>query len=203
MRSAMRPVGAHRRFIEHLKRFATPDQMGGLSSRLPPRPQPHGPPPLGGRFRQAFTLGLSTVQRGPPSGGGPGWPRPGHSACGRAPRPARAFASPFNPAADNHSPCMTAFPQSSPPGPEPLRFPETFRRRVSGPRKRSSHPTPPRPKASAADVRPSSAQQCPVSGAANANAARGFACPDLLVVCTGVRTPCMQVPGPYPRRIRD
>ena len=55
---------------------------------------------------------------------------------------------------------MTAFPQSSPPGPEPFRFPETIRRCVSGPRKRSSYPTIHRP-TPAADLRPSSVRPWP------------------------------------------
>ena len=83
---------------------------------------------------------------------------------------------------------MTALSQSSPPGaePEPFRSPETIPRDVSGHRKRSSNPTvrrlepasgvdllpprlSPRPEASPADVRPSSARLWPVSGAAIAD----------------------------------
>ena len=117
-------------------------------------------PWCGGKRRSATTLfGKGTSEARPRFLLGPGLEEIVKSGIHlRCPR---AFASPFNPAADYHSRCMTAFPQSSPPGPEPFRSPEPIRRCVSGPRKRSSHPKIRRPETSAADVRPSSVRKWP------------------------------------------
>ena len=92
------------------------------------------------------------------------------------------FTSPSIPSADILLPSMTAIPQSSPPGPERFRSPETIGRCASGHRKNS------RPAASHADVRSSSSRPWLGPGIAFFDAARVFTCPDSLVVCTGVRT---------------
>ena len=131
------------------------------------------------------------------------------SRTGKGQRGPRAFASPFHSAADKNLLCMTAFSQSSLPGPGPFRFPETIRRGVSGHRKRSPLPTvrrlepasgadllPPRPslrpEASPSDVRPSSTRPWPASGAANADAVCIFPCSISCPVCRKVRPSIFQ-----------